>query len=137
MYSATGELWALQTIMASYRHGHPRSKEKLLRMLNARQTGLHFWMGDKPADDGRGACIGITEHLHDAATWNGETGGACLAAFSLANLAPLVQLVRTAYPAATVVIWCRWDEQLQQASEAAASVGVRMVKSPNELEAVQ
>lgn len=112
-----GELWALQYLPPRFRPGraNPRAADGPRRMLNPREAGLHFWVGDVPEGDGAGATVGITEYLHDAVTFHAETDSPCLVAFSPENLALLAQLVRAAFPAARVAIWARWEQQTEAA----------------------
>lgn len=123
-----GELWALQYLPPRFRPArvNPRAADKPLRMVNPREAGLHFWVGNVPEGDGAGATVGITEYLHDAVTWHGETDSPCLVAFSPENLATLAKLVLAAFPAARVAIWARREQQAEAAHAAARAVpGVR------------
>ena len=119
-----GELWALQYLPPRFRPArvNPRAADRPRRMVNPREAGLHFWVGDVPEGDGAGAMVGITEFLHDAVTFHGETNSPCLVAFSPENLAPLAQLVRAAFPAARVAVWGRWEQQAEAACAVARAV---------------
>ena len=93
-----------------------------LLAVHAPHTVLRF----VPEGDGAGATVGITEYLHDAVTWHGETDSPCLVAFAPENLVTLARLVLAAFPAARVAIWARWEQQAEAAHAAARAVpGVR------------
>lgn len=130
-----GDLWSLQYIPQGFRpcRKDPKAADTMRNMLNPRERGLYFLVGRVRESDAHGGIIAITEFLHDAVTWKEETRGPCFAALTPGNIRPMAEMLRAAYPDARIVIWARWEEQLEQAKRAAEVNGVCYVEDPDDL----
>lgn len=133
-----GELWNLQPLHnfnpdspSRYISGTPRL------LVNARETGLHYWHGKRIEGDGAGRVIGILEHATDANTWHSETRVPCVVAFWPENFAPLASALRAVFPAATVVFWARRERQEPPMQDAASRTGAHIVCGNHGLDLVR